>query len=63
MKLSEISSIVLITIVFIAGILIGAILTAKFLDGRSKFCPECGRHYMNVMYCEYDGAELKEIQK
>ncbi len=62
MKMSEISSIVLVTIVFLAGILIGAILTAKFLDSRSKFCPECGRHYMNVQYCAYDGMELKDIQ-
>ena len=30
---------------------------------NNMFCPECGRHYQDVQYCEYDGAELKEIQK
>lgn len=63
MKISEISSIGLMTIIFLAGILIGAILTAEFLDSRSKFCPECGRHYMTVQYCAYDGMELREIQR
>ena len=51
-----------IIIATIIGFCFGAYSMKKH-DSANMFCPECGRHYKNVQYCEYDGTELKEIQK
>lgn len=51
-----------ITIATIIGFCFGAYSMKKH-DSANMFCPECGRHYQDVVYCEYCGTELKEIQK
>lgn len=56
----------LITIVILAvflGIFFGSAIIDTRYNSNNMFCPECGRRYENVVYCEYDGTELKEIQK
>ena len=48
--------------VAIASVIWCIILLAVILGG-TKYCPECGRKYINdVSYCKYDGTELKEAR-
>jgi hypothetical protein len=54
--------VITIIIATIIGFCFGAYSMKKH-DSANMFCPECGRHYQDVVYCEYDGTELKEIQK
>ena len=50
-------------IVLLLTLVIIFALAIKTMDMKDKFCPECGRRYHDAVYCEYDGTELKEIQK
>ena len=45
------------------GFVFGVASEKRDSKANNMFCPECGRHYQDVQYCEYDGTELKEIQK
>ncbi len=47
----------------IVGFMFGFTITSRIYTNDNMFCPECGRHYHAVVYCEYDGTQLKEIQK
>lgn len=56
-------NILIAIVVFFLGFSIGFSIGSNAHSNRNMFCPECGRHYRDVVYCEYDGTELKEIQK
>lgn len=49
--------------ILLVGIFVGFALGVKATNSKNMFCPECGRHYRDVVYCKYDGTELKEIQR
>ena len=43
-----------------AGAIGGAIIAEKM---ETKFCPVCGKRFTSsVVYCPYDGTELKSIE-
>jgi len=57
-------AIIVIIIVSLAlGMFFGLVRMDTKYNSNNMFCPECGRRYIDVVYCEYCGTELKEIQK
>lgn len=49
--------------ILLVGIFVGLAIGVKASNSKNMFCPECGRRYIDVVYCEHCGTELKEIQK
>jgi len=58
----HVERIITIILAILIGFCFGVSASKKYYSAN-MFCPECGRHYRDVVYCEYDGTELKEIQK